>query len=301
MDSAISLKFDQFGLKDKKIIQSFIDTYQPWSCEYNFANLFTWQKKSKLSWTIYENRLLVYDGIEKSSFMPIGKVLTPEELALLSKYLKKSGFMPDFRLATSEYLNKFPDIEEYYTVKEDRDNAEYIYDVNKLSELTGRKLHKKRNLISQFKRNCPGFKTGQQTKAYKQKALLLARHFMNRSDKSSNTLEQEYSALKAAFACFDELDMGGVVISIGDTLAAFSIFSRLNNETYDIQFEKADIHLKGASQAINRETAKYLKDRCRYLNREQDLGIAGLRQAKISYEPVKIITPYALIFKGGDF
>ena len=71
-------------------------------------------------------------------------------------------------------------------------------------------------------------------------------------------------------------------------LTAFSIFSRLNDTTYNVQFEKADFRKKGAAQLINQETAKLLQDRCIYLNREQDLGVKGLRQAKMSYNPVRL-------------
>ncbi len=71
---------------------------------------------------------------------------------------------------------------------------------------------------------------------------------------------------------------------------------QISHSTYDIQFEKFDTEFKGIGQVINQETAKYLSRKCRYLNREQDLGIKGVRQAKLSYEPVKLLTPCSLSF-----
>ena len=292
----VFFKFNQFTLKDQNIVQSFIDRFQPFSCEYNFSNLFTWQYASRLSWMLYKERFLIYDGIEHSSFMPLGKDFYPEELIVLSQNLKNMGLSPDFCLATSRYLNKFPEIEKYYTIKKARDQAEYIYDVNKLSELKGTKLHKKRNLISQFKNNYPDYKVRLFNKGYGQKALGLTHMLMTRYCKTSKTLDQEYLAIQSALDHFDALGLGGIAIFVNNKLVAFTIFSRLNHSTYDIQFEKADMDFKGASQMINSETAKFLKNRCRYLNREQDLGIKGLRQAKISYEPLQLITPYTLIF-----
>jgi len=229
--------------------------------------------------------------------MPLGKDLCPNELIELSQYLKNRGLSPDFSLVTSEYLEKFPEIKKYYTIKKQRDYAEYIYDVNKLSDLKGKKLHKKRNLISQFKRNYSDFKVYPLKKEYKQEVLKLAQDCIGRYSLPPQTLVEEYEAIKLAFDHFDELGLEGVVISSDNKLIAFNIFSRLNDLTYDIQFEKADIDYKGASQMINQETAKYLKGKCQYLNREQDLGIKGLRRAKMSYVPFKLVIPYSLIRK----
>ncbi|MCP3898465.1 MAG: DUF2156 domain-containing protein, partial [Desulfobacteraceae bacterium] len=64
----------------------------------------------------------------------------------------------------------------------------------------------------------------------------------------------------------------------------------------DVHFEKADVNFKGTAQVINQETAKYLQKKCRYLNKEQDLGIKGLRQAKMSYYPEMLFEPYGLVF-----
>ena len=292
----VFLKFNQFTLKDQNIVQPFIDRFKPFSCEYNFSNLFTWQYVSRLSWMLYKERLLIYDGIEHSSFMPLGKDFCPEELIVLSQNLKNSGLSPDFCLATSRYLNKFPEIEKYYIIKKKRAQAEYIYDVNKLNELKGKKLHKKRNLIAQFKKSYPDYRVHLFKKGYKQEALGLARELMDRHCKPSKTLDQEYGAMQSAMDHFDALGLGGIAIFVNNKLVAFTIFSRLDHSTYDIQFEKADMNFKGASQMINHETAKSLKNRCRYLNREQDLGIKGLRQAKISYDPLQLIIPYTLIF-----
>jgi hypothetical protein len=289
-------RFNGFALKDREYIQAYIDRFNPESCEYNFANLFAWQDAYKMGWAVYQERLLIYDRVSESAFMPLGEDLYPEGLAILSLNLKNAGLSPDISLVSSDYLKKFPEIENYYTIREERDYAEYIYDVNSLCDLTGVKLHKKRNLISQFKRSYSDFGVHLLKGEYKYKALSLAKELMEKRKKSSKTLEQEFCALKTSFDYFDLLGLEGLVITIGENLVAFSVFSRLSPFTYDIQFEKSDTDYKGAAQVINQETAGYLKDKCQYLNREQDLGIKGLRKAKMSYGPVQLITPYSLIF-----
>ncbi len=289
-------EFNQFALKDQELIQTYIDTFKPFSCEYNFSNLYAWQDAYKLSWTLYRERLLIYDEISQCAFMPLGKDLCPEELVILSLHLKNVGLTPEFSLVTPDYLKKFPEIENYYIIKEEPDYAEYIYDVDKLCELTDIKLHKKRNLISQFKRSYPDFEVHLLKGEYKHKALGLAQSLMNKGKRRSHTLDQEFCAMGISFDYFDQLGLDGLVITVENKVIAFSVFSELKHSTYDIQFEKSDMDFKGAAQVINHETAKFLKDKCHHLNREQDLGIKGLRQAKMSYDPEKLITTYSLIF-----
>ncbi len=290
------LKFNRFALNDQKLISTHVETFKPLSCEYNFSNLFAWQYACKLFWTIYHDRILIYDGVSKCAFMPLGEDLCPKELMILSLKLKYMGLSPDFSLVSSEYIKKYSDLEKYYIVKKERDNSEYIYDVEALCELKGIKLHKKRNLISQFKRTYSDFEVHELKDKYRYKALELAQNLIKQRKYPSITIDHEFSAIKISFDNFDELGLHGLAITVGSRLVAFCVFSRLCPLTYDIQFEKFDANFKGAAQVINHETAKYLRKKCQYLNREQDLGIAGLRQAKMSYDPVNLITPYSLVF-----
>ncbi len=289
-------EFKRFSIEDHKIIQDYIDAYASMSCEYNFANLFAWQKAYDMTWTIYQERLLIYDGISNCAFMPLGEDFSPDELAILSLNLKNRGLVPDFTLATQSYLKKFPDIEKYYVVKENRDHSEYIYDVKNLCELSGKKLQKKRNLISQFKRLYPDVQIHPIQGVFKQKALEFAKVLKARRDMVSKTLDYEMKAMEISFEFFESIGLEGLIITDKEKVVAFSVFSQLTKSCYDIHFEKAEIEYKGAAQMINQQTAKYLKDRCQYLNREQDLGIKGLRQAKLSYDPIQLITPVQLTF-----
>ena len=290
------LKLNRFKLEDRQLIQTYIDTFHPESCEYNFSNLYVWQDAYKMSWTLYQERLLIYDGVSKCAFMPLGKPFQPEDMVVLALILRKTDLKPVFNLLTSEYLKKFPKTEDYFDVKKERNDAEYVYLVESLCELTGPKLHKKRNLIAQFKRLYPDFQIHSLNGIYKEKALSFSQELKNRIKTSSKTLDQEMKALERSFYHFEDLGLEGLVLTINTHVIAFSIFSKLSQSTYDIQFEKADREYKGAAQVINHEAAKLLRNKCQYLNREQDLGIMGLRQAKLSYDPVKLITPYRLVF-----
>ncbi len=285
-----------FELDDQPVIREFVDIYQPSSCEYNYANLYSWRDPYQYTWMIYQERLVVYDGLNKCAFMPLGEALPPEALAIFSLNMMKSGLSPDIGIVLPEYLEQFPEIEQYYTVRKERDYAEYIYSADSLSELNGTKLHKKRNLISQFHRLYPGYAVQKMEGDLRGKSFAMVKQMMSRMEKPSRTLEQEFSAFEQVFSHFDQLGFKGLVLTVEDTIAAFSIFTRLNRDTYNIQFEKSNQQFKGTAQMINRETAAFLKEKCTWLNREQDLGIKGLRQAKMSYEPETLLTPNTLIF-----
>ena len=104
-------------------------------------------------------------------------------------------------------------------------------------------------------------------------------------------------SIKKAFSSFELLPLEGIAIYIEDSLVAYSVYSRLNKDVFTIHFEKADYSYQGIAQVINWETAKALQERCMYINREQDLGVPGLRKAKLSYEPLLIYPANYLSFK----
>lgn len=289
------LKFNRFKLKDKALIQAYVKRFNPESCEYNFSNLFAWQEVYDLRFTLYQGRLLIYDGISQCAFMPLGEDLFPEELVVLALQLKSLGIEASFGLVTQAYLKKYPDLEAYFMVKEERDYAEYIYEVKSLWDLTGEKLHKKKNLISQFKRSYPDYQVHRIKGELKTRCYAFAKELLNSHEKPSEDLVEELSAIETSFRYFDELGLEGLVVTVGERPVAFSVFSRLNTITYDIQFEKSDAGFKGGAQVINHETANYLRNVCQYVNREQDLGIRGLRQAKLSYDPLRLFTPHSLV------
>lgn len=289
-----------FELTDQALIQSYIDQYSPMSCEYNFSNLFSWNDTYEHLWGIYRDRILIYDPAHKQAFMPMGEDLPPNELADLSTYLIRMGLSPDIGLVCRDYIEFFPQVEKYYTIEENRDHAEYIYLTHKLSSLKGDKLHKKKNLISQFEKLYPGYQVQSLGSENLHEISGFTRLLLDRMDPVPEALEIEYKAIQRCLDHFDELNMEGLVIHVEDQIAAYSMFSRLNSFTYDIQFEKSDYSFKGAAQIINWKTAEFLEDKCTYINREQDMGIQGLRQAKLSYEPEVLFIPYFLKFKGAD-
>jgi uncharacterized protein len=288
------IEFKPITLQDRQLIISYVERFKPLSCEYNFANLFAWKKTHDFSYAHYQGRLLIYDKPNKCFFMPLGKNMSPEELADLSLNLAQKGYSPKFGLFTPEYLKLYPDIKNAFNISSSRDHAEYIYEVESLCVLSGDKLHKKKNLITQFKRNYPDYRVHRLSEQFRAGCLKFARSLLNRQTPPSHDLIQEITALEISFHYYEELGLEGRVLTVNDKIVAFSVFSRLNKLIYNVQFEKSSFEFKGAAQVINHETAKALRPVCEFVNREQDLGLKGLRQAKMSYDPVKLLVPHTL-------
>ncbi len=289
--------FKMFSSKDRNLIHGFLDQYDQVSCEYSFFNLFCWQKEYGLCFCLYKNRLLILDKKDNYFLMPLGKTLAPKKLAELSQNMKHLGKSCDIALVPHEYLIANPKIKKYYSAAPQKDSDEYIYSVKKLADLKGKKLQKKKNLISQFKKKYPDFCVKRIQGPLIKKSLTLARNILDTSKGLIKTLLEEHSALEQALSIINGSLMDGLAITVEGKVVAFSIFSRLTTSTYDIHFEKSDLSFKGAAQVINHETAKYLKDKCEYINREQDLGIKGLRQAKLSWDPHILFKPFLLAFR----
>ena len=291
------LKPGKFDLETRSLVLDFLGHYPPCSCEYSFVNLFCWQNLYRYSWFFYEGGLVIHDDRSQTLFMPIGDDLDPEELFALSKKAVAAGLSGNIGLVPESYVEIWPDLERYFSITSDRDAADYVYRTEDLAQLKGNKLHKKRNLISQFKRANPEYSIAPINEENCKDLMQFERRLLAGMPSISSSLVEESDAMTMAFSHWNDLGLSGLMLLVKDEIAAFAVFSPLSSDTWDVHFEKADVSFKGAAQMINCETAKFLEGTARYINREQDLGIPGLRQAKLSYVPHALIEPYFLVPK----
>ena len=284
-------------LADAPLIRDYAECYRAPSCEYSFVNMFAWRKLYRLSWCLYRGRLLVSDGVGDHVLMPLGEPLSPGELVAMSRALRGMGLSGDIDIVPPAFVDAHPELARHYAISLSEGMADYIYSVEKLRDLKGRKLHKKKNLISQFVRRHPGYGVRSlDARKDRERCLAMAERLLAGNLKISRSIREEHAALKEALVHFEALGLSGLMVTVGDEPVAFSIFGPLSPGMYDIHFEKADFSYKGAAQVINHETAKHLSDRCTHLNREQDLDLPGLRKAKLSYEPEEIRQVHRLTF-----
>lgn len=287
--------FAPVALADKKIIMPLLLAEDLCFCEYSFANLYMWGDIFGTRWLLQENRLWLYNGHDDLMLMPVGgPPVAMEELIAVSDGLRHGGKSGNFVLVDADFVQENPGLKEFFTIEQDLANGDYIYQSRKLVDLQGNKLHKKRNQINQFLDQYPGHAARPLRASDLAPCLELAEKWCRLRTCDALEFDHETSALKRALLHFDELELQGTAIEVGGRLAAFAIFSQLNSNMADVHFEKFDPEVKGIGQAINWETAKSLAGKYKYINREQDLGIEGLRQAKRSYDPEYILSAFFL-------
>ena len=227
--------------------------------------------------------------------------------------LNRLGDKLVLRGLTDKTLEEFlPLYGDRFEITEDRNNADYIYTTEKLCELAGRHLSSKRNHIKHFERNgawefhriasdscgCITSCRGTAEKGiYKSSSIDEARAFVNRfyKEKDDPELSDEATAIEEMFEHYDELGfIGGLLYQNGEPVA-FTAGTRLDNEVFDVHFEKALPGVEGGYTMVNREFARMIHAELPGIiafNREEDMGIEGLRKAKESYHPDVLLMKY---------
>ncbi|MBF0316241.1 MAG: DUF2156 domain-containing protein [Oligoflexia bacterium] len=289
--------FNKFKVTDKQKLRPILLKNNYGLCDYNFTNLFIWSSIHDFRWGFCKDAFFVYDPQRDFLTYGLGKTLTVSEYVEISDQVRSKGYSGNFYLfpesVVSEQREEFS---RYFDLELNDYYSDYIYKTQKLVELKGAKLQKKKNLISQFKRTYPNYQVRAIGPADYQVCNDLAEVWCRATETCGDTFFiQEQEALKNALMNFEALSLQGLLLTSAEgELLGFSVFSELSDNIADIHFEKSNIEIKGSSQVINWETASYLLGRYEYLNREQDLGLNGLRQAKRSYVPEFQMQSYIL-------
>lgn len=254
--------------------------------EFTFANLFLFREKYGYRLSALPDDHLVISGIDdrgrKFFMMPCG----PSGMVNLEELFGKHDYLKN--LSESAVEEHRIELERNgYRVVEDRDNFDYLYLRKDLTHLSGKKLHKKRNLVNAFINNY----------SYEEKRI----NDENRQD-TLKVLEQwaegreetgDYDAALEAIEKMEKFNLTGCLTYVDGKAAAYSIGEPLaRGRCFAIHFEKALAEYKGIYQFVNRSFAAMLARHYVHINREQDLGDPGLRQAKMSYRPSGFVKKY---------
>lgn len=272
-------------------------------CEYNFTNLFCWGASYCHAIARLDDLLVIrYCGRLGCSYTyPAGAgdfsgaLLRLEEDARRNRVPLRLVSLGNSQVRALEEM--FPGEFECFP---DRDAFDYRYSIDKLADLSGKKLHAKRNHINRFLENNPDWSFTPLTQADIPECLAMDTDWEQRSQAPSSApetgdLRRERRALGTALGHMDALGLEGGVLRAGGKLLGFTLADRLNSDSYDVHFEKAYGEVQGAYAMVNREFARLLRQRhpeIRFLNREDDMGLEGLRKAKQSYYPDEMVEKY---------
>jgi len=289
--------FKPITLDDKPLIDAYLHQHPPLASEYTFSNLFAWREAYHYQVARYGDGFLMRKeaGGEFALLQPL---VSGDAVAAIRDglaYLRDTAAVPYLDRVGEDFVARLPAEHPDFTVVEDRDNFDYLYSIQELIELPGKKFHDKKNLLNQFlqKYTCEYLPL---TPELARECLRFQHEWcVERRCEAIEGLNHENCAARLMLEDYAALDLLGGVLTIDGHLAAYTLAEPLNPDTLVIHIEKGQTGITGIYQAINREFLRYAAAGYTYANREQDLGLPGLRKAKLSYNPVRLVKKYKII------
>jgi hypothetical protein len=289
-------QFKDFSLEEKPLLDTLFKHFPPLLSEFTFTNLFIWRHAYQLKVSRLKNFLcLLSDQGENSFFFPpIGEGDMVECYQILLQYLKEKGALPKIARVPEAVVAKTDWKAEGFVAELDRAQSDYIYLTEDLIKLEGRKYHRKRNHIKQFKEKY-SYQYIPLTPEWISECLRLETEWCDlRHCEVIPGLLNESIAIKEAFTHFEALGLKGGAILINGKVEALTLGEPLNRDTVVIHIEKANPAYEGLYSLINQAFLENQWSGYTYVNREQDLGEEGLRKAKESYFPHHMVNKYII-------
>lgn len=291
MNIDIYPKFRELEISDAAVFNRAFKDNPPMISEFTFTNLYSWRRAYSLRVSLFDGLIILCSESEsrKRFLNPVGK---GDIKAAVEKILKDSGGvffrLPEETIALFAKDNRF-------LIELDRDSWDYLYSAFDLTNLPGKKYDGKRNLIRKFKSgHAYEYITLNAGNAASCLDFEEAWCSLKNCDKVEG-LNQEKRAIKDMVENFSFFGLIGAAIQINGVIRAFVIAQKLNPDTMVMHILKADPNIAGLYQMMLREfISRAGVTRFRYVNMEQDLGIEGLRKAKLSYHPCSMINKYTL-------
>lgn len=288
------ISFHRLKLSQKDEYNRILFSCPPRGCEYSFANQTLWGQQQA---AFLHGCLAFFSHFYGRSVYPypIGNCDKRAVIEEILKDAKERGIpcrITNMRDSDRDELEAwFPG---KFLFRTDRDSFDYVYDIDDLADLKGRKFQKKRNHLNRFRAEHPDYSIVPLTSCN----LALAQHMVNDwyQNRFQDAPHEDYMleniALVRAFQNYTALGMEGILLMDGGKVLAVTMASHLAEDTFDVHFEKAREDVEGAYTAVNCEFARYLRlkyPETKFLDREDDMGLEGLRKAKLSYNPSHLV------------
>ncbi|RJQ60971.1 MAG: DUF2156 domain-containing protein [Desulfobacteraceae bacterium] len=296
MRTPIFPDFREIAIEDSDEIEEHLASTQPETSEMTFASLFIWQREFRTEWSMYDRWLLFMERREGGSryfLPPAGESVQPEVVIELLAWLR--DVTGDARPAIERADCRLAALmKESFDIEPMPEHFDYVYRRQALAELTGRQFDAKRNQINRLHAKS-GFRCEElRTEHIPDCFRVLEEWLAWRRSRHDTDIAADGPATHEALKYLGRLPLKGEVIVVGNRVEAFSLNERLNRDTQVVQLEKATPRFGGIFAMIANQTAKRCADEIKWINRGQDLGIAGLRKAKRSFCPNHLIEKYRI-------
>ncbi|MHA1457699.1 MAG: DUF2156 domain-containing protein [Promethearchaeota archaeon] len=301
----------EIKLEDKGLFDKYFQKFPPVTSEFTFTNLYMWRNFYGLNFIEWKDHLILFsrDIFKKKKepasgnknslyfFPPVGP--NPTEIIIsLFKELKDLEFhrVPE---AITDTIQNSADYQSLnLQILEDRDNWDYVYETENLRSLPGNRYRQNRRWLNKFLETYDyEFKILTENEVDRVKTLQLEWCIL-RECEDDEGLKEEELAIYDALDNFSTLGFQGAILCVEEKCAAYTFGEMLNPETMVIHVEKAHMDYEGAYQAINNLFLNSSFKNAMFVNREQDLGVPGLRRAKESYKPIRMIEK-SIIYRSG--
>jgi hypothetical protein len=275
-------EFKPVGLEDKPVFDEWLQRDPSPVCELSFANIFIWRGSEHPRWTVVDGSLcvLVEPDFEPPYFLPpVGGERVPEAIEACLKHAPRLSRVPE------EFARRHGG---GFRVEEDPANFDYLYSVQDLVELKGKRYDGKRNRIRKFESTF-AHEYHPLSEADVPGCLRLLEDWFEEKGNGDPYMKGQRLAIVEALGAFEALGLRGGAVKVGGRVEAFSLGGPLTADTAVIPIEIANPGLVGLAQWINREFVRREWSEYRLVNREQDRGVEGLRRAKLSYQPAGLV------------
>lgn len=285
-------------LQNKDLMDRYLKYNTFRGCELAPANPILWSEHYNTRFVIIEDMLSfcrLKNGEPICFSFPVGPGDKKKAFDAIADYFEKKNREFSMYMVEPEMFDR---IEQWYPgtfeIRYDRDSADYLYETETLANLAGKKLHGKRNHINRFMENYPDYVYERIDDANWKECLELAydwakKNIAEETEKQLEDKNYESCALEFALRYRKELGLTGALIRVDGKVVAFTLGGPLTEDTFDVNFEKAYAEIQGAYAMINREFVRRELMGYKYVNREEDMGVPGLRHAKTSYQPICLV------------
>lgn len=301
------MNFSKIKIEDKPFFDKLLSLNPYVDCEYLFSTLFMWQDVLGYESAIEENCIYIrhnYKGKMQYHF----PICAPSDVSRCLVRIKEEagslGEKAELFCVTNEQLDLMKHEEkEHFTAIEERNFSDYLYDGESLRSLAGKRLHKKRNHVAKFTRNYNwSFKIFTETgEEIRQCIDILQKWDINKLENASwqerLLVGNEMNALDKCMKNFTQMGLVGGIIYVDGAPKGFTIgevAQRGGISTGIVHYEKCDSSYDGIYQAINQMFAQQALSKVQYINRQDDMGVEGLRKAKLSYYPARLVDKFTL-------